>query len=98
MERRHDLFAFNPQTRTMYVADRTNHAVTAIDSKTDALIGVLPIPGGGNTNGVLIAPELQQLIVTDGKANRPGIMEVQGFKRCLWRGVAPAGVSVPCAA
>lgn len=65
----YDLFAFNPQTRTMYVADRTNHAVTAIDTKTDALTGVLPIPGGGNTNGVLIAPELQQLIVTDGKAN-----------------------------
>ena len=64
-----DLIAFNPQTRIIYVADRTNHAVTAIDTKTDALIGVLKIPSGGNTNGVLVVPELQQLVVTDGKAN-----------------------------
>ncbi len=64
-----DLFAFNPWTRVLYVADRTNHAVTAIDTISAAVIGVLPIPSGGNTNGVLVALDQQKLVVTDGKAN-----------------------------
>jgi hypothetical protein len=64
-----DLFAFNPWTRVMYVADRTNHAVTAIDTISNTVIGVLPIPGGGSTNGVLVALDVQKLVVTDGKAN-----------------------------
>ncbi len=64
-----DIFAFNPWTRVMYVADRTNHAVTAIDTISNSVIGVLPIPGGGSTNGVLVAIDLQKLVVTDGKAN-----------------------------
>lgn len=64
-----DIFSFNPQTRVMYLADRTNHSVTAMDTKTNSVIGVLKIPSGGNTNGVLVVPELQQLVVTDGKAN-----------------------------
>lgn len=64
-----DLFAFNPWTRVLYVADRTNHAVTVIDTISNAVIGVLPIPGGGNTNGVLMVIDLQKLVVTDGKAN-----------------------------
>ena len=53
----------------MYVADRTNHAVTAIDTISNSVIGVLPIPSGGNTNGVLVALDLQKLVVTDGKNN-----------------------------
>jgi len=64
-----DLFAFNPWTRVMYVADRTNHAVTAIDTIGNGVIGVLPIPSGGSTNGVLVALDVQKLVVTDGKAN-----------------------------
>ena len=64
-----DIFAFNPWTRVMYVADRTNHAVTAIDTLNNGVIGVLPIPGGGSTNGVLVALDVQKLVVTDGKAN-----------------------------
>lgn len=64
-----DLFAFNPWTRVMYVADRTNHAVTAIDTIGNSVIGVLPIPSGGNTNGVLVAMDLQKLVMTDGKNN-----------------------------
>src|SRR5260370_8093873 len=64
-----DLFAFNPRTRVMYVADRTNHAVTAIDTIRDAVIGVIPIPSGGNTNGVLVGLDVQKLVVTDGRAN-----------------------------
>jgi len=64
-----DLFAFNPWTRVMYVADRTNHGVTAIDTITNTVIGTLPLPGGGSTNGVLVALDVQKLVVTDGKAN-----------------------------
>jgi hypothetical protein len=64
-----DLFAFNPRTSVMYVADRTNHAVSAIDTIRDTVVGVIPIPGGGSTNGVLVALDVQKLVVTDGKAN-----------------------------
>jgi hypothetical protein len=62
-----DLITFNPATRTLYVADRTNHSVTAIDTKTNEYIGLLPVPSGGSTNGVVIANDLQQLIATDGQ-------------------------------
>ena len=64
-----DLFAFNPWTHTLYVADRTNHAVTAIDTISDNVVGILPIPSGGSTNGVMVALDVQKLVVTDGKAN-----------------------------
>jgi hypothetical protein len=64
-----DLFAFNPYTRIMYVADRTNHSIDAIDTRNNNLVGVLQTPSLGNTNGVLVAPDLQQLVATDGKTN-----------------------------
>src|SRR5260370_15635281 len=64
-----DIFAFNPATHTLYLADRTNHSVDAIDSHTNAVVGVMTVPGNPSTNGVLIAPDLQQLVVTDGKTN-----------------------------
>jgi hypothetical protein len=64
-----DLFAFNPLTRIMYVADRTNKSVGSIDTKTNTYVGTSVLPTGGSTNGVVIAPDLQQLVVTDGLAN-----------------------------
>lgn len=64
-----DIFGFNPRTRMLYIADRTNHAVTAVDTVVNAVVGVLPIPGGGNTNGAMVASDVQKLVVTDGKAN-----------------------------
>jgi hypothetical protein len=64
-----DLFAFNPQTRIMYIADRVNHSITAVDTRTDSVVGILPIPGAPSTNGVLVVPDLQQLVVTDNKSN-----------------------------
>jgi hypothetical protein len=64
-----DLFYFNPATRIMYIADRVNHSVTAIDTRANVAIGFMPVPGGPSTNGVLVALDLQQLVVTDGKAN-----------------------------
>ncbi|MEO7143537.1 MAG: hypothetical protein ABI165_08550, partial [Bryobacteraceae bacterium] len=64
-----DLFAFNPRTRVMYVADRTNKSITAIDTIGNGVIGGVALPSGGSTNGVLVVPELQKLVATDGKAN-----------------------------
>ena len=53
----------------MYVADRTNKAVVSIDTKTNTYVGISVLPTGGSTNGVVVAPDLQQLAVTDGQAN-----------------------------
>src|ERR1700694_5778388 len=50
-----DLFYFNPATRIMYVADRVNHAVTAIDTRANVAVGTMPVPGGPSTNGALVA-------------------------------------------
>jgi hypothetical protein len=65
----YDLFAFNPRSRVMYVADRVNHSVTAIDTISNSVIGILPVPGAPSLNGVLVVPDLQQLVVTDGRSN-----------------------------
>src|ERR1700686_4626489 len=62
-----DLFYFNPATRVMYVADRVNHSVTGIDTRANVAIGYMVVPGGPSTNGVLVALDLQQLVVTDGR-------------------------------
>ena len=64
-----DLFAFNPRTRVMYVADRTNKSITAIDASINQVIGLITLPSLGSTNGVVVAPELQSLAVTDGQNN-----------------------------
>src|ERR1700686_2286249 len=60
-----DIFAFNPYTRVMYIADRTNHAITAVDTIENQVVGVLPVPGNASPNGVLVAIDLQKLVVTD---------------------------------
>jgi hypothetical protein len=51
-----DLFAFNPVNHTMYVADRTNHGVFAIDTHSNEFVGSWNVPGNPSTNGVLVAP------------------------------------------
>lgn len=68
-----DLMGYNPVTRLMYLADRTNHAIDVIDTHTNVVVTKLPIPptsvyGAVPTgpNGVLVAINLQQLVVTDG--------------------------------
>jgi hypothetical protein len=69
MQANFDLFAFNPRTRIMYVADRTNKSITAIDASINQVIGLIALPSLGSTNGVVVAPELQSLAVTDGQNN-----------------------------
>ena len=62
-----DLFGFNPVTRAMYLADRTNHAVDVIDTHTNTVIGKIPLAANTVVNQPLVAIDLQQLVVSDGK-------------------------------
>ena len=62
-----DLFGFNPVTWTMYLADRTNHAVDVIDTHTNTVVGQIPLAANTVVNQPLVAIDLQQLVVSDGK-------------------------------
>src|SRR5437763_1002873 len=68
-----DLMGFNPVTRMMYLADRTNRGIDVIDTHANSVVGLIPMPPGSvystpitGPNGVLVAINLQQLVVTDG--------------------------------
>jgi len=61
-----DLFGFNPVTRMMYLADRTNTAIDVIDTHTNAVIGEIPLAAGSVPNQPLVAIDLQQLVISDG--------------------------------
>ena len=61
-----DLFGYNPVTRMMYLADRTNTGVTVIDTRTNVVVGLIKMPTGSVPNGPLVAVNLQQLALTDG--------------------------------
>jgi len=61
-----DLFGFNPVTRIMYLADRTNHAITVIDTHTKNVVGQIPLAANTVVNQPLVAIDLQQLVVSDG--------------------------------
>jgi hypothetical protein len=62
-----DLMGYNPMTRMMYLADRTNTGVTVIDTRTNVVVGLIKMPAGSVPNGPLVAVNLQQLVLTDGK-------------------------------
>src|SRR5262249_7626260 len=62
-----DLSTFNPLTRVLYYADRTNHGATAIDTKNNVVLGVVAPPGCTGTScpsGALVIPDLQELVLT----------------------------------
>src|SRR5690348_16247635 len=68
-----DLLGYNPVTRMMYLADRTNHGIDVIDTHTNTVVGLIPMPPASvygtpvsGPNGVWVAVNLQQLVVTDG--------------------------------
>lgn len=61
-----DLFGFNPATRTLYLADRTNHAIDVIDAKISAVVGFIPLAANSAPNDPLVIPDLQQLAISDG--------------------------------
>ena len=69
-----DVFSFDPSTHTLYFADRTNFGVSAIDTRTNTYIGTIVVPtctglgtagGGSCPSGVLVAPDLHKLVITD---------------------------------
>lgn len=62
-----DLSSFDPLTQVLYYADRVNHAVLAIDTKTNSILGWVPVPNcvGSCPSGVLAVPDLGKLVVTD---------------------------------
>jgi hypothetical protein len=68
-----DLMGYNPVTRMMYLADRTNNGIDVIDTHTNVVVGLIKMPPTSvqtvpatGPNGVWVAVNLQQLIVTDG--------------------------------
>jgi hypothetical protein len=65
----YDLLGFNPATRIMYIADRLSKGITAINTRSNVFIGVMPMPNGSSPNGVQVIPDLQLLVVTDGQKN-----------------------------
>jgi len=68
-----DLMGYNPVTRMMYLADKKNSKIDVIDTHTNVVVGQVPIPPASvytapptGPNGVLVAVNLQQLVITDG--------------------------------
>ncbi len=62
-----DVFGFNPVTRIMYLADRTNNGIDVIDTRTNVVVGLIPMPKAKSAPNVpLVAVNLQQLVVSDG--------------------------------
>jgi hypothetical protein len=87
-----DLTSYNYVTQILYYADRTNHAVLAINTRTNAVVGWVPVPNctGSCPSGVQVIPDLQKLVVTD-----------RGTKTYIYDldlpGAAPVAVTVPTA-
>ncbi len=69
-----DLMGYNPVTRMMYLSDRTNNGIDVIDTRNNVAVGLIKMPSSSppktpavGPNAVLVAINLQQLIVTDGQ-------------------------------
>jgi len=67
-----DLLNFDPVAHVMYLADRVNHGVDVINTQTNTLLGTIIVPScvsqpttSSCPSGVLVAPDLRRLVVTD---------------------------------
>jgi hypothetical protein len=68
-----DVWSFDPSTNTVYFADRVNRGVSVIDTNTNTYLGTLKVPTcvdpttrpGSCPSGVVVAPDLHKLVVTD---------------------------------
>lgn len=68
-----DVWSFDPSTNTLYFADRVNKGVSVIDTNTNTYLGTLKVPTcdvagtrpGSCPSGVVVAPDLHKLVVTD---------------------------------
>src|ERR1700730_10951640 len=61
-----DVFGFNPVTRAMYLADRTNHGVDVINTRDNAFLGIIPMASNSVPNVPLVVIDRQELVVSDG--------------------------------
>ena len=61
-----DVLSYNPVTRLMYLADRTNHGVDVIDTRANVVTAFLAMRPDSVPNVPLVAINLQKLAVTDG--------------------------------
>lgn len=88
-----DLSSFDPVTQVLYYADHVAHAVLAIDTKTNWVVGWVPVPNctvSSCPSGVQVAPNIRKLIVTD-RVTHAYIYDLN------LPGSAPAAVTVPTA-
>jgi hypothetical protein len=68
-----DVWSFDPSTNTLYFADRVNKGVSVIDTNTNTYLGTIVVPScdvagaipGSCPSGVLVAPDLHKLVITD---------------------------------
>jgi hypothetical protein len=68
-----DIWSFDPSTNTLYFADRVNKGVSVIDTNTNTYLGTIVVPScnvagavpGSCPSGVLVAPDLHKLVITD---------------------------------
>lgn len=63
-----DLSSFDPVTQILYYADHVSHAVLAIDTRTNSVIGWVAVPNCTSSScpsGVQVAPDIRKLVVTD---------------------------------
>src|SRR5215813_11211421 len=68
-----DIWSFDPSTNTLYFADRVNRGVSVVDTNTNTYLGTIVIPScnvagavpGSCPSGVLVAPDLHKLVITD---------------------------------
>jgi len=81
-----DVFSFDPFTHTIYIADRVNRGATAIDTDSNTYQGTIPFPTafpgavgactGSCPSGMLVAPALHKLVMTD-RGTRIAIMDLR---------------------
>jgi hypothetical protein len=68
-----DVWSFDPSTNTLYFADRVNRGVSVVDTNTNIYLGTIVVPScnvagavpGSCPSGVLVAPDLHKLVITD---------------------------------
>jgi hypothetical protein len=92
-----DLSSFDPVTSILYYADHVAHAVVAIDTKTNSVLGWVPVPNCTTSScpsGVQVAPDIRKLVVTD--RGPVGASHVYIYDLSL-PGAPPATVSVATA-
>ncbi len=88
-----DLSSFDPITQILYYADHVAHAVVAIDTKTNSVLGWVPVPSctaSSCPSGVQVAPDIRKLVVTD-RGTHVYIYDLS------LPGAPPAAVTVPTA-